>query len=85
MKLLCINDKLIVSKGTGYICRHTGDGLKDGQTYTTNGKPFTDEYGQQCYYIDGLGSKLCCRFTELLDQSETYTYTSVKLAEPSLN
>lgn len=65
-KLLCINAKLIVFSNI----RCHGGGLKEGEIYETKGKPFIDEYGHENYYIKGLGVKLCCRFTELLEDRE---------------
>ncbi len=65
MKLLCINTKII--KSGVFICH--GNGLKEGEIYTTKGKSYEDE-GGMAYYIEGLGSKLCVRFTELLEEDE---------------
>lgn len=64
MKLLCINSKPIESKT--YI--NMGYGLEEGKIYETKGKPFREEGSDLCYYIEGLGSKLVCRFTELLEE-----------------
>ena len=66
MKLLCINDKYI--KHNNITSR--GAGLKEGETYITKGKPYAGTTGDPVYYIEGLGAKLCCRFTELLDERD---------------
>lgn len=63
MKLLCINANIIKINDIKF----TGDGLVEGKTYTTRGKPYLDEDNLDVYYIDGLGGKLKIRFTELLD------------------
>lgn len=65
MKLLCINSKDIKTKNYLYI----GTGLEEGKIYSTKGKPFIDGENELYYYIDGLGARLCRRFTELLDDS----------------
>lgn len=67
MKLLCIETKDIVIGEWTY---WGGKNLKEGEIYTTRGKPFKNDSGQLCYYIDGIGRKLCCRFTELLDDTD---------------
>jgi hypothetical protein len=68
MKLLCIKAGTI-KKPDGTKCH--GDGLEEGKIYTTKGKPYIDpESGNKCYYIEGLGSKLVERFTELLDNED---------------
>lgn len=67
MKLLCINNKDIITNRFTYVAIN----LVEGEIYETRGKSFRDEYGQLCYYVDGVGIRLCCRFTELLeDKSE---------------
>jgi hypothetical protein len=66
MKLLCINTEDIITNG---ITNNGGAELKEGEIYTTRGKPCIDSVSNlPCYYIDGIGRKLCCRFTELLDE-----------------
>ena len=71
MKLLCINNKdIIVELPNETICCNASD-LTEGQEYITRGKPFKDEDNQLCYYIDGIGNRLCIRFTELLEESNT--------------
>lgn len=67
MKLLCINANEIVFPG---VVTCTGLNLEEGKIYETIAKPFTDEHDLQSYYITGLGAKLACRFTELLDDSK---------------
>lgn len=67
MKLLCVNAKIIKSKKF----HHTGDNLVEGEIYITNCKQFTDEDGFLCYYIEGLGAKLACRFAELLEEDKS--------------
>ena len=74
MELLCINSNIIEYTGS----RHSGDGLVEGRTYTTIGKPYINDGGHQCYYIEGLGSKLCVRFTELEDSKEMISISAVK-------
>ncbi len=50
---------------------HKGKGLEEGKVYITRGKPFKcEDTGRPVYYIEGLGQKLCCRFTELLEEEE---------------
>ncbi len=63
MKLLCINNKEIVIDNIRFI----PGGLEEDKDYVTRGKPFTSSSGQLCYYIEGIGKRLCCRFTELLE------------------
>lgn len=76
MKLLCINDKFIKIPGYTYI----GDGLREGEIYETIGEPFLQSPYDPClsYYIKGLGTKLVCRFTKVLDQSETQSISYSK-------
>lgn len=62
MKLLCINDKIINYPTVNQY----GTLLKEGNIYETKGKSYNNSYGQPCYYIEGIGTKLVCRFTELL-------------------
>ena len=97
MKLLCVNDKLIVYhnitiRGIFYDnFRFTGDGLKEGNIYETNAKSFMDEDNFENYYIVGLGGRLKCRFTELLDQTnqesivDKETKEKLKVQELQLN
>ncbi len=66
MKLLCINAGNIQIGLITYIGEH----LKEGEEYETKGEPFIEADGEPCYYIVGLGGRLCCRFTKLLDESE---------------
>jgi len=77
MKLLCINNKTIKTNNIS----HAGGGLKEGEVYITRGKSFIGEGGEVCYYIEGLGSKLCCRFTELLDEKAEAELAIEKLKE----
>ena len=68
MKLLCINTEDIIINGINNI---GGKELNEGEIYTTRGKPCIDSVSKQpCYYIDGIGRRLCCRFTELLEESD---------------
>lgn len=61
MKLICINNKTI--KIAGFDCY--GHGLVvDNIYYGTIGEEIG---GKPCYYIDGLGLKLACRFKEVDD------------------
>jgi len=75
MKLLCINTQVIRSKTfmrNGKVTAYDmyPEGLKEGEIYETDGKPFPDpEHGALKYYIKGLGTRLCCRFTEVLETS----------------
>tara|TARA_R110000868_G_scaffold103727_1_gene285495 strand:- start:300 stop:599 length:300 start_codon:yes stop_codon:yes gene_type:complete len=69
MKLICINDKVLKFKVGNTTFIKNGRGLKEGETYETNAEPFTDQYGELCYYIIGLGSKLVSRFSVALDQN----------------
>lgn len=71
MKLLCINNKEIIVKTATEIIVHNGEGLIEGEVYETRGKAFKDEDEILCYYIEGLGIRLCQRFTELLDEEKT--------------
>lgn len=70
MKLLCINDKKIRIETDTHIFEASGECLKEGNEYDTRGKTFKDEDGLDCYYIEGVGAKLACRFTELLEEQE---------------
>lgn len=82
MKLLCINNKDITING---LLHYGGRDLKEGEIYTTKGKPFNNN-GQMCYYIDGIGSRMCCRFTEVLDETDKKEETLfVKQKELCLN
>jgi len=83
MKLLCINNKDINIDGR---LHWGGRELKEGEIYTTKGKPFMSVNKQMCYYIDGFGSKMCCRFTELLEETDKKEETLfVKEKELCLN
>jgi len=64
MKLLCINTS-VLKDHTG---EHTGEGLEEGKIYETIGEPYKDKYSDLCYYITGLGSKLMCRFTKVIEE-----------------
>jgi len=66
MELLCVNAKDIKINNIIYFCKE----LVEGKIYTTKGKPFLDEEGHLCYYIDGIGILFACRFTEALDNSK---------------
>ena len=74
-ELLCINDTKIKIGGITY----SGESLKEGQTYFTRGKIFETHHGVKCYYIEGLGIRLACRFTELLDNNESEIMSIKKL------
>ena len=80
MKLLCINNRKI-SKPP-FVC--SGQGLEEGKIYTTKGKPF-EEDGMMNYYIEGLGVKLCCRFTEVLEEDKAEIMISKLKEEFQLN
>ena len=77
MKLLCINNKEI--RTTELI--QTGEGLKEGEIYETIGEPFISENGNLCYYIKGLGAKMCCRFTKLIEEKSVEDTALEKLKE----
>lgn len=81
MKLLCINNKLITKETPTGIFSQWGEGLVEGESYITRGKSYIDEDGDLCYYIEGLGSRLCCRFTELLDERSISEIAIEKLKE----
>lgn len=81
MKLLCINNRLITKETATQIFRQRGEGLVEGESYITRGKSFKDEDGDLCYYIEGFGARLCCRFTELLDERSVSEITIEKLKE----
>jgi len=66
MRVLCINNKLIVSR----VGRHHGAELREGKVYNTISNSYMDAVGMECYYIDGIGEKLKCRFIELEDEKE---------------
>lgn len=66
MRLLCINNKLIISR----VGRHHGAELIEGKVYNTKANQYLDAVGMGCYYIDGIGEKLSCRFFELEDEKE---------------
>lgn len=74
MKLLCVNARIIRTKTTNY----SGDGLVEGEEYTTRGKPYMNAEGKPLYYIEGLGGRLCCRFTELLETPEEKFMSNLK-------
>jgi hypothetical protein len=78
MKLLCVNPKIIEIKEGNHITRYHGTGLKEGEIYITRGKPFKSETGMDNYYIDGLGPRLACRFTELLEEEDTVEEVSLE-------
>jgi hypothetical protein len=69
-KLLCVNSQKIVYKTKYVEITSHGTGLVEGEVYITRGKPYYDENNRLCYFIDGLGEKLACRFTELLSDTE---------------
>ena len=77
MKLLCINVEILFFNNIE--CHPYG--LKEGNVYETNCKPFINEYGLKCYYIKGLGAKLCCRFAELLDDKAAETVAEKTIQE----
>jgi hypothetical protein len=86
MKLLCINDNSIFNRDEDGNTRESqGWGLIEGHVYTTRGKKYVDEDGDECYYIDGLGSRLACRFTELLDSEVQKEEKKEFLLTPNLN
>lgn len=70
MTLLCINNKELKLKIKDSTILCNGEGLKEGSLYKTKGKPYVCSSGIRCYYIDGLGEKLECRFTEYLEDKE---------------
>jgi len=70
MKLLCINTNPILNPDGKR--NHLGTGLEEGQIYETIAKPFMKN-NMLCYYITGLGAKICTRFTELLDETPSKT------------
>ena len=78
MKLLCVNTKDIIINNR---LKYGGRSLKEGEIYTTKGKPYISN-GEMCYYIDGIGTKMCCRFTGVLDEKEEIL---LKQREFSLN
>jgi len=77
MKLLCIDNKPIVINN--YI--GMGTGLIEGEIYETKGKSFIRKDGNLCYYIEGLGARMVCRFTELLDEKYKEDIAIEKLKE----
>lgn len=81
MKLLCINAKEITT------ATHTlsGEGLKEGEIYTTLGKTFLGKSGLPCYYIEGLGARLVSRFTELLEDTDSQSEMAVKELKKEFN
>lgn len=85
MKLLCINNKVIVKETSTEIIAAQGEDLIEGKIYETRGKAFKDEDGDLCYYITGVGTRLCCRFTELLDDKVEKTTISKLIEEFQLN
>jgi hypothetical protein len=68
-KLLCINAKVIKhfdpETEKTWILHPVG--LEEGDVYITRGAQYLTEHGTYCYYIEGLGSRLASRFTDLLD------------------
>jgi hypothetical protein len=78
MKLLCVNSQMIEIKEGNHITRYHGAGLKEGEIYITRGKSFKSESGLYNYYIDGLGPRLACRFTELLEDEDTIEEVSLE-------
>ena len=78
MKLLCVNDKDIVSIKNNVQIRHIGNGLVENQIYETIGKSFIDADGDECYYVSGIGTRLKCRFTELLIEKEVILFQKEK-------
>ncbi len=78
MKLLCVNPKMIEIKEGNHITRYHGTDLKEGEIYVTRGKPFKSESGMNNYYIEGLGPRLVCRFTELLEEEDTVEEVSLE-------
>jgi hypothetical protein len=86
MKLLCINDKPIIRHDVnGNLRKSLAYMLTEGEVYTTRGKRYIDEDGDECYYIDGLGSRLAIRFTELLDSEAQKEEKKEFLLTPNLN
>jgi Holliday junction resolvasome RuvABC DNA-binding subunit len=78
MKLLCVNAGIIITNNRA---THSGDGLKEGEIYETVCKPIIGNDEQLCYYIKGLGAKLCCRFAELLDDKAAETVAEKTIQE----
>jgi len=77
MKLLCVKTGIINVDGVDY----NGEGLKEGEVYETDCKPFINSDGIKCYYIKGLGEKMCCRFAELLDDKAAETVAEKSIQE----
>lgn len=69
MKLLCINAKLIIRTQNEKTYRHNATQLIEGKIYETFGKPYYNDINNYVYYINGLGEKMACRFTEVLESS----------------
>lgn len=86
MKLLCVNASSITlkSKTQNKLVECTGDNLKEEQIYETSGEPFIDEHGFPSYYIKGLGIKLTCRFTKLIEEKTSVSF-KVKKEDLILN
>ena len=85
MKLLCVNDKNILRTVNDRKVLSLGLGLVEGDVYTTRGKQFVDVDNDLCYYIEGLGVKLACRFTELLEDEVKKEEKKEFLLTPNLN
>ena len=87
MKLICVKDGIVKIKDvySNTVREHKGEGLKQGETYETNAKPFVDELGHENYYIVGLGSKLKLRFAELLDNTPKEEIIQYSIKNPVLN
>lgn len=77
MKLLCINARKIETEKFVY----KGSGLEEGKIYETKGKPFLGEDSNFKYYIEGLGTRLASRFTELLDEKSEEDIAIEKLKQ----
>ena len=75
MKLLCINNRELIIKGR----RALGSGLEEGKEYETKGEPFVGDSGGLCYYIKGIGSRLCCRFTKVIEEQSVAEIAVEKL------
>jgi hypothetical protein len=71
--LICVNVLPIEREDVVY----HGNNLVLGATYKTSCKEFIDEYGNICYYIDNLGSKLACRFA-VVEEPKTKMFVVIR-------
>jgi len=86
MKLLCINSGDIKIGNSIFDGRGENDNqpLKEGEQYETIGEPYISNTNQQCYFIKGYGSRLCCRFTKLIEEKTSVSF-KVKKEDLILN